>query len=111
MSEGVFALLLAGLVVAVLVWVFWQSQNNGDILHFLRGLPASSDQSETELWRGNTKVSGVFLRSRFVSAPAKPHGHRHPQVQTQESRGKVFCINSLHAGQCRVQVWSGAVGA
>jgi hypothetical protein len=41
MSEGVFALLLAGLVVAVLVWVFWQSQNNGDILHFLRGLPAS----------------------------------------------------------------------
>jgi hypothetical protein len=24
MSEGVFALLLAGLVVAVLVWVFWK---------------------------------------------------------------------------------------
>jgi len=24
MSEGVFALLLAGLVVAVLVWVYWK---------------------------------------------------------------------------------------
>jgi hypothetical protein len=111
MSEGVVPLLLAGLNAAVLGSVFWQSQNNGDILHFLRGLPASSDQTETELWRGNTKVSGVFLRPRFVSAPANPHGHRHPQVQTQESRGKVFCINSLHAGQCRVQVWPGAVGA
>jgi hypothetical protein len=42
---------------------------------------------------------------RFFN-PRRPYGHRQPQAQIQEAIGEVFCSHFLHAGQCRVHMWS-----
>ena len=53
----------------------------------------------------------VFRRTPFLLALVNPYGHRHPQAQIQEAKGEVFCSHFLHAGQCRVQMWSAVVVA
>lgn len=57
----------------------------------------------------------MCLRSSSVKekayAGAKPHGHCQPQGQIQEAKGEIFCSHFLHAGQCRVQMWSDVIVA
>ncbi len=60
---------------------------------------------------GKHKSVGAFRRTPFLLALVNPYGHRHPQGQIQEAKGEVFCSHFLHAGQCRVQMWSAVVVA